>query len=67
VVVDGKVVDEWTSTHPAPSARLDGSTSTRHIVSGVVLKPGDEIRIEGVPTARELAALDYVEIWPEGK
>jgi alpha-glucuronidase len=65
VLVAGKVVDEWTATHPAPSARLDGSTSTRHIVSGVVLKPGDEIRIEGVPTAREVAALDYVEIWPE--
>ncbi len=67
VLVAGKVVDEWTATHPAPSARLDGSTSTRHIVSGVALKPGDEIRIEGVPTAREVAALDYVEIWPEGK
>jgi hypothetical protein len=36
-------------------------------MSGVALKPGDEIRIEGVPTAREAAALDYVEIWPEGK
>jgi alpha-glucuronidase len=67
VLVAGKVVDEWTATHPAPSARLDGSTSTRHIVSGVALKPGDEIRIEGVPTAREVAALDYLEIWPDGK
>jgi len=67
VLVAGKVVDEWTATHPAPSARLDGSTSTRHIVSGVVLKPGDEIRIEGVPTGRELAGLDYLEIWPDGK
>jgi hypothetical protein len=36
-------------------------------VSGVVLKPGDEIRIEGVPTGRELAGLDYLEIWPDGK
>jgi len=53
--------------HPSPGVRLDGSTSTRHIVSAVTLKPGDEIRIEGVPTAREVAALDYVEIWPEGK
>jgi hypothetical protein len=67
VLVAGKVVDQWTSTHPAPSARLDGSTSTRHIVDGVALKPGDEIRIEGVPDGREVAALDYLEIWPEGK
>ncbi len=67
VLVAGKVVDEWTSMHPAPSARLDGSTSTRHIVSAVALKPGDEIRIEGVPTGREVAALDYLEIHAEGK
>ena len=67
VLVGGKVVDEWQSVHPSPGVRLDGSTSTRHIVSAVTLKPGDEIRIEGVPTAREVAALDYVEIWPEGK
>jgi alpha-glucuronidase len=67
VLVAGKVVDEWTAAHPAPSARLDGSTSTRHVVSGVALKPGDEIRIEGVPGVREVAGLDYLEIWPEGK
>ena len=67
VLVAGKVVDEWKSTHPSPGTRLDGSTSTRHIVSGVSLKPGDEIRLEGVPDVREVAALDYVEIWPEGK
>jgi len=65
--VAGKVVDEWTAADRVPSARLDGSTSTRHIVSGVALKPGDEIRIEGVPDGREVAALDYMEIWPEGK
>jgi alpha-glucuronidase len=64
VLVAGRVVDEWTAADKVPSARLDGSTSTRHIVSGVTLKPGDEIRIEGVPDAREVAALDYLEIWP---
>lgn len=67
LLVAGKVVDEWQSTHPSPGVRLDGSTSTRHMVSGVSLKPGDEIRIEGVPGGREVAALDYLEIWPETK
>jgi alpha-glucuronidase len=65
VLVAGKVVDEWTAADRLPSARLDGSTSTRRVVSGVVLKPGDEIRLEGVPDGREVAALDYLEIWPE--
>jgi alpha-glucuronidase len=65
VLVAGKVVDEWTAADRLPSARLDGSTSTRRVVSGVVLKPGDEIRLEGVPEGREVAALDYLEIWPE--
>jgi hypothetical protein len=65
VLVAGKVVGEWTAADRVPSARLDGSTSTRRVVSGVVLKPGDEIRLEGVPEGREVAALDYLEIWPE--
>jgi hypothetical protein len=30
--------------------------------SGIALRPGDVIRIEGVPDAGEPAALDYVEI-----
>jgi len=64
VSVAGKVIDEWTANIVVPSFRLDGSTSTRHIVSGVTLKPGDEIKIEGAPDQREVAALDYVEIWP---
>ncbi len=67
VLVAGKVVDEWSSTHPSPGMRLDGSTSTRHIVEGVALKSGDEIRIEGIPGGREVAALDYMEIWPAAK
>ncbi len=67
VLIDGKSIDEWTASDKAPSARLDGSTSTRHIVSSVVLKSGDEIRIEGTPDGREVAALDYMEIWPEPK
>ncbi len=67
VFAAGKQVDEWTADDRVPSPRLDGSTSTRHIVSNVALKPGDEIRIEGTPDEKEVAALDYMEIWPERK
>ena len=63
VLVAGKLVDEWTASDRVPSARLDGSTSTRRVIEGVALKPSDEIRIEGFPDGREVAALDYLEIW----
>jgi hypothetical protein len=34
------------------------------VISGVALRPGDQIRVEGFPEGRELAALDYLEILP---
>ena len=64
VLVNGKEVGGWTADVVVPSFRLDGSTSTRHIVSHVALKPGDSVEIEGTPDGREVAALDYVEIHP---
>jgi alpha-glucuronidase len=64
VLVNGKDVGDWTADIVVPSFRLDGSTSTRHIVSNVALKKGDSVEIEGTPDGREVAALDYVEIHP---
>ena len=59
-----QVVDEWTATGRVPSAKIDSSTSTRRALSGIALRPGDRIRLEGVPDAGEAAAFDYVEILP---
>jgi alpha-glucuronidase len=61
-LVGDKLVGEWTADLRVPSARLDSTSSTRHTLAGVSLRPGDRIRIEGSPDARESAALDYVEI-----
>jgi hypothetical protein len=36
------------------------------VVPGIALRPGDEIRIEGMPDGGETAALDYIEIRSEG-
>ena len=41
---------------------LSSTSSTRRLISGVALRPGDEIRIEGKPDGMDLAGLDYVEI-----
>jgi alpha-glucuronidase len=62
--LNGKLIDQWTADLRVPSARLDSTTSTRHIIPGLELKQGDKIRIEGSPDGRESAALDYVEIVP---
>ncbi len=63
--VGDQLVDEWTADDHVPSARVDSSSSARRSISGVALRPGDVIRVEGSPDGREVAALDYVEILPD--
>jgi len=67
LVVAGQLVDEWTAagTFPMRVIEPDGSSSTRRVVPGIQLRPGDEIRVEAVTDAPETAALDYVEIVPD--
>jgi alpha-glucuronidase len=61
--VNNQLVDNWKADLTLPAAfRLDSTTSTRRNVSGVALRPGDEIRIEGKPDNRDSAGLDYIEI-----
>ena len=64
ISVRGQMVDEWVSSAHVPSAKIDGSTSTRRTVAGIALQPGDPIRVEGIPDGGETAALDYIEILP---
>jgi alpha-glucuronidase len=67
LLVGGQLIDEWTAADRLPTRRIDSSSSARRIVSGVALRPGDEIRIEGMRDGGETAALDYIEIVPWGK
>ncbi len=41
---------------------MGGDSSTRRRIRGLALRPGDEIRILGIPDRDEHAPLDYVEI-----
>jgi alpha-glucuronidase len=66
VSVAGQLVDEWTAADRVPTRKLDGSSSARRVITGVALRKGDEIRVEGIPDGAETAALDYVEIHPSG-
>jgi len=65
--VAGQVIDEWEAALSLPTAKLDSTSSTRRVIRGVALRPGDEIRIEGRPDGGEPAALDYIEIAPENE
>jgi alpha-glucuronidase len=62
VFVGSQLVDEWSAGDRIPARRLDSGASARRTIAGVALRPGDEIRIEGVPDRGDPAALDYVEI-----
>ncbi len=62
--VAGQLIDEWTAADSFPTRRIDAHSSTRRTVTGVRLKPGDEILIEGIPDGGEGAPLDYIEIRP---
>jgi alpha-glucuronidase len=62
--VGSQVVDEWAADATVPERRnkVDGSSSTRRTVTGIALRKGDEIRMEGIPDGAEHAAIDYIEI-----
>jgi hypothetical protein len=64
VRIGEQLVDEWQAAFIVPTARIDSSSSSRRTINAVALRPGDVIRIEGLPDAGELAGLDYVEILP---
>jgi alpha-glucuronidase len=65
LLIAGQVVDEWIAADRLPAKKLDGSSSARRLVRGIALRPGDEIRVEGIPDGGEPAAIDYIEILPE--
>ena len=61
-----QLLDEWDANLVLPRAiRLDSTSSTRRLIPGIALRPGDEIRIEGRPDGNDTAGLDYLEIVKE--
>jgi alpha-glucuronidase len=62
VLVNDQSVDEWVADDNLPATKPNADSSTRRRISGLALRPGDTIRIEGVPDGEERAAIDYFEI-----
>jgi len=59
-----RLLSEWTADDNLPSDKVDGHSSTRHIVKNIPLAHNEEIRIEGKPDRGEVAAIDYIEVRP---
>lgn len=62
VLVGDQEVDEWVADDNLPATKPNADSSTRRRITGLALRPGDIIRIEGIPDGEERAALDYIEI-----
>jgi alpha-glucuronidase len=62
VFVGDQLVDEWLADAHLPATQPNGDSSARRRIPGVALRPGDELRIEGLSDQGERAPLDYVEI-----
>jgi alpha-glucuronidase len=62
VFIGTQLVDEWAAADHLPVRKVDGGSSVRRTISAVALRPGDAIRIEGMPNGGDPAALDYIEI-----
>jgi alpha-glucuronidase len=67
LTVNGKQVDAWTADAELLSQHPHGDNSMRRTVRSVELKPGDVLRVEGVPDGKDAATLDYVEATPVGQ
>ena len=65
VYVGDQLVDEWVADDHFPAMKMGGDSSIRRVITGLALRPGDEIRIEGFPDGQEPAPLDYMEIAPQ--
>jgi len=63
--VNERVVNSWSSDDNLPSDKMNGHTSTRHVIEGVELQPGDVLKIVGTPDGGEPAPLDYLELIPQ--
>jgi alpha-glucuronidase len=52
----------WVADDTLPSDKLNGHTSTRHVIRGVAIHRGDVVQVTGHPDGPEKAPLDYIEI-----
>jgi alpha-glucuronidase len=60
-----RLVGEWLADAALPATEPNGDSSTQRTIHHIMLRPGDEMRVEGFPDHGERAPLDYVELHPD--
>jgi len=63
VLVNDRMVDEWIADNDLPAQKAGGDSSSRRRIRGITLRPGNTIRIEGIPDGEERAGLDFLSIF----
>lgn len=63
--VGSQLIKSWVADQKFPAKIPKSDTSVREQVSGIALRPNDQIRIVGTPDGGDNASLDYVEIAPQ--
>ncbi len=64
VFVGDQMVDGWSADRQLPGKELSADSSVRHRITGLALRTGDVIRVEGTPDQGDRAGLDYIEVRP---
>ena len=63
--VNGQEIDAWDAGNDLPARKPGSDASTRRRIRGVALRPGDTIRIEGIPDREERAGIDFIALVKE--
>ena len=64
VSIGDQLVDQWRADMLLPGTVPSADSSVRRRIKALTLRPGDVIRIEGLPDQDDRAPLDYIEITP---
>src|SRR5260370_7210149 len=62
VFVGDQVVDEWMANDTLPTTKIGGDSSTRRRIPGLALRPGDPLRIPGIPHREKHPPLHSLQI-----
>jgi alpha-glucuronidase len=63
VFLNDQLIDEWKADNDLPAKKPGGDSSSRRRIGAIALRPGDEIRIEGVPDGDEHAGVDFLRVF----
>jgi hypothetical protein len=63
VFVNDQLVDEWLAENTLPAKSSGGDSASRRRICLIARRPGDQIRIEGIPNRDEHAGLDFLRIF----